>query len=352
MESKTDISIQFINKIVNTSEETGKLDINFEQIKDIIYNKFEDITGCKLYNKDNIIQEIDNNNLVSSSISEIKKNLIPQITFNSMFKSNLDFYLVFSQDNVVVIYKNEKVVPSNIENIKLDLINTKHMYLPVISNFYVDNIFSVINKLVNKDLTVRYNLIDVPKPYWNLFCCKSKNTTEQNNKYYEDIISGKNYIKNKQETVNSYNEDLCINDLLNILSEDESNKFLIFYSKLNDLYINTEDDIFDYVNFFFELLELSLEINPNLSNYLFIYYKLLNFVILNKETILNSECTHPNMPIEKRIERRYDNEDIILHKMNKAHGDMINVFDNCSDLSDDNQKIVKLINDFEQNKAD
>jgi hypothetical protein len=178
---------------------------NFDEIKHIILDKFEDMTGCKLYNKPQLIKDIesiiktDQSKLINGSIEAINKNVVPEITFNSMFKSNLDFTLVFKDDEIIVLYKNKKIELKNLIDIRTELLTNKLNDLPVISELYVNNILIVIEKLINKDIYVKYHLTNFPIPYWNLFeiKCKKSNSyfTNQLEKYkhLDAIISGKIY---------------------------------------------------------------------------------------------------------------------------------------------------------------
>lgn len=201
----------FDNKIIkhmlNNGSEVDKLELlaKFDDIKHIIMDKFEEATGCKLYNKLNLIKDIetsveaDESKLMSASIEAINKNMIPEITFNAMFKSNLDFTLVFKDDDIVILYKNKKVEPKNFADVKTDLMTNKLNYLPVITELYVNNIMTSIEKLINKDISVKYHLTDFPIPYWNLFeiKCKKSNSNQfiQLDKcnHLESIINGKIY---------------------------------------------------------------------------------------------------------------------------------------------------------------
>ena len=176
--------------------------LTFEDVEIIVQDLIEKSTGCTLFNKSNLLKEIKTNledqpdNLLELSSKLISKNLIPQIKFESMFKSNLEFTLVFNQNEIIVLYKNKKIELNSINDVKKDLLENKLNYLPVITDLYLDNIDTIIKKLINKDLTVKYYLIDFPIPYWKLFEIKSKRTNNNlTDKCLEDIISGKNYCQ-------------------------------------------------------------------------------------------------------------------------------------------------------------
>lgn len=192
-----------VNSYPNIEDlELDLINFDFENIElnliiDIINIKFEEQTKCKLYNKEFIINNITLNKTKTNILQNIIKNTIPQITFNELFKSNLEFNILFNEDNINIYYKNIKINDENVEEIKDNLINTKREYLPESYNLYLGNIFSVINKFINKDIRLRYNCIDIPLSYLKLFeikCFKNK-VIDPNDKYkicnYYDKYYGK-----------------------------------------------------------------------------------------------------------------------------------------------------------------
>jgi len=148
---------------------------NLDMVLQVI-DKIEMFTGCKLYNKDqltNQLVELPEENFASEAKKAIWKNLIPQVDFNTLFKSNMEFTLVFNQDDVVVLYKNKPVTPNNLNQIKQNLISNNFSF-PSITELYVDNICQVVSMFITKDISVQYHCTNIPLPYWKLFEIKCK----------------------------------------------------------------------------------------------------------------------------------------------------------------------------------
>ena len=121
----------------------GQINYNpsYEDIENLVLNLIEKSTGCTIFNKSNLLSEIKNNfenhqeDLLKIISNIINKNLIPQINFDSMFKLDLNFTLVFNQDEIIILYKNKKVELKSIIDIKKDLLENKSNYLPIITEF-------------------------------------------------------------------------------------------------------------------------------------------------------------------------------------------------------------------------
>lgn len=180
---------------------------NLDMVLQVI-DKIEGITGCKLYNKDqltNQLVELTEENFAAEAKKAIWKNMIPQVDFNTLFKSNMEFSLVFNQDDVVVLYKNKVVGPDNLEEIKSSLIKNNQQNFPLITELYVDNICQVITKFMNKDISVQYYCGNIPVPYWKLFEIKVKksntNTKEIHEKCQEleKIVTGQYFQQTKPD---------------------------------------------------------------------------------------------------------------------------------------------------------
>lgn len=192
--------------ICNQTNET-QTKFNLDMVLQVI-DKIEGITGCKLYNKDqltNQLVELTEENFASEAKKAIWKNMIPQVEFNTLFKSNMEFSLVFNQDDVVVLYKNKVVGPENLEEIKSSLIRNNQQNFPLITELYVDNICQVITKFMNKDISVQYYCANIPTPYWKLFEIKAKksngNTKEIHEKCQEleKIVTGQYFQQTKPD---------------------------------------------------------------------------------------------------------------------------------------------------------
>jgi len=88
----------------------GQINYNpsYEDIENLVLNFIEKSTGCTIFNKSNLLSEIKNNfenhqeDLLKIISNIINKNLIPQINFDSMFKLDLNFTLVFNQDEIII----------------------------------------------------------------------------------------------------------------------------------------------------------------------------------------------------------------------------------------------------------
>lgn len=182
---------------------------SYEGVENLVLNYIEDATCSTLFNKSNMLLELktllDNqpNDLIKELSGIINKNIIPQINFEKLFKSDLEFTFVFNQDEIVILYKNKKVELNSINDIKKNLLENKLNSLPVITELFVENIGNIIEKLIKKDLTVKYYLINIPVPYWKLFEIKSKRISKKTifDQNLEDIISGKYYqVKTKEDS--------------------------------------------------------------------------------------------------------------------------------------------------------
>ncbi len=197
------------NICLHHGEELINYNPSYENVENLVLNYIENATGCTLFNKSNMLLELktlfDNqpNDLIKELSNIINKNIIPQINFEKLFKSDLDFTFVFNQDEIVIFYQNKKVELNSINDIKKNLLEHKLKSLPVITELFVENIGNIIEKLIKKDMTVKYYLINMPVPYWKLFEIKSNRISKKTifDQNLEDIISGKNYqIKSKEDS--------------------------------------------------------------------------------------------------------------------------------------------------------
>ncbi len=189
------------------SNNANPVQFNLDMVLQVI-DKIEMFTGCKLYNKDqltNQLVELAEENFANEAKKAIWKNLIPQVDFNTLFKSDMDFTLVFNQDDIVILYKNKQVTQDNLEQIKQDLISNKLKNFPPITELYVDNICQVISQFINKDISVQYYCSNIPLPYWKLFeiKCKKPNgiskETHMKCNELEKIVTGQYYQSAKPD---------------------------------------------------------------------------------------------------------------------------------------------------------
>jgi hypothetical protein len=222
-------AIQLINFITGKSAGTD-VQLNFEQVKTLI-DMIESKTGCKVYNKVKLLEELtekvdqDATKIKDYTKEVITKNLVPEVSFNNLFKSNLDFTLVFNNDDVNILYKNKKVELKDLVSIKEDLLENKLKHLPEITELFVDNVIKVIGKFMNKDPSVKYHCVNIPEPYWKLFeiKCKKANKQFDNNqeeyKHLDKVITGKIYEKEIPPAVQIQQQDTEDPELKHILMQ-------------------------------------------------------------------------------------------------------------------------------------
>lgn len=229
--------------------------INLNMILQII-DKIESFTGCKLYNKDqltNQIVELSEDNFLIEAKKIILKNLIAQIDFDSLFKSNLEFTLIFKEDDIIILYKNQQVNSDSFSQIKTDLLKNNLIDFPKIAELYVDNILDVVYKFINKDISVQYHCVNIPVPYLKLFeikCKKSNSTTadiQSKCKELEKIKTGE-YFKSKVipsvQVLNQKQEDDELKAILMQIEEYENNKNSLDPTNLSDKEKKSLEDIY------------------------------------------------------------------------------------------------------------
>jgi hypothetical protein len=217
-----------IEAILNNN---NKDDINSESIIKIL-NHIENLTSCNLYNKTAIIEMLNKNPEmpISDSYELIKQNLIPQIDFNTIFKSELKIDLIFINDDIKVLYKNKIVSPDMFEQIEKDLLSLHKNILPKITTLFINNIFTIITKFINKHSDVIYYCTNIPTPYLKLFeykCNKNAEQCEENKircSKINNIIKGIYFIKNEPNILNS-NYECDIDHFKMIFSQIEEYKY-------------------------------------------------------------------------------------------------------------------------------
>ena len=199
---------------------SAQLNLNLDMVLQVI-GKIGEITGCKLYNQDqltNQLVELDEENFVEQAKKTICENLIPQVEFNTLFKSNLGFTLVFNQDDVIVLYKNKPVTVENLNSIKSNFVENNKEILPCVSEMYVNNVCQVVEKFITKDISVQYYCTNIPQPYWKLFeiKCKKANTITQSIKSQcqelDKIITGEKFKVRQSNNVQVLNQESTVDD--------------------------------------------------------------------------------------------------------------------------------------------
>jgi hypothetical protein len=371
MDSQTDNFIKYVLEIdSNEYQENHEPSVDVDTIKDIIMNKFEETTGCKLYNKLNITSKIDN--LKMHEIKHlINQNMIPEISFNTMFKSDLQFTFVFKEDEILVLYKNVKIELYKLADIKTDLLTNEIKFLPIIPEIFVNNITNIIEKLIKKDMSVKYHLIDFPVPYWNLYQikCKKSNFSFLKDldkyKYLEHIISGKNceIINNTQlcekedpeleifleqikemennnqpiiNTKSKESDDLYRMEIMSYLNDDDIIYFLEKMEMIDKIestvQINIDIDIFKYVN----ILLNTVSSTPNKMIKYYVVYKIFDFIIKIKDYITSNNIFR-NVII-KKINEIQENIYILQSSGLEFFKEFISTLDNCKATIDDIEK--------------
>jgi hypothetical protein len=289
----------FIHYLITKNKDllNNQESLTIEQIDMIVNNLLEKKTGLTIYNKPFLmtyiqkkIEEIKKTdeslqpNIVELSYEEIIKNIIPEIKFATLFKSNLDFSLVFDSDDVIILYQGKRIEIDDLNNISKDLIENKVTYLPEISEIYVENIIKSLELFMKKDLTVKYHCVDIPQPYWNLFeiKCNKTNPLCKNNmsKYLEinKIISGDYYKEPKHVQVTNQSDDPELQDILKQIKDFEENEKHknIIKTSLSNEYLEANDgqyrmEIMSYLNdeqlmYFLDIMEKIDTSAKNISN--------------------------------------------------------------------------------------
>ena len=297
---------KIINFIINSQD--TKLEItNLEDMEDLINKDFEILTGCKIYNKSNLLKEIDDNfndninnfsNLLNCIKKNILKNIIVEIDFNTIFRTNLDFSLIFTDNDVNILYKNKRINDITMLNdISKDLIETKKDYLPCINKLYIDTIIVIIKSFINKNLLVKYNCLNIPLPYWNLFeikCKKCKEIIQNNDEYYTNIIRGKKYEINEEikplelqevpkpiklSHKNNIADDHYRMEVLSYLNDTEVINFLTNMEKLDKLENAGNKKSIEYINNYIDKITGYIHINNEILK-LYYVYKIFNIILL------------------------------------------------------------------------
>lgn len=234
-----ELSLNITNYLLNNTNICPE--INIDQATEYINATFEVHTGCKLYNKNDIINDImtnTNNDLTNIMINHIKANYISEISYNNLFdKYNLS--LIFRNDDIIILHNNKKIILDDFKEIVMN-----DYQLPICPKLYTDNIMTIINKFINKDITVKYNCINIPLPYLNLFEIKCKKINEhQDISYYENIINKKQTTK--IEIKNNYNLSIDMihrTEVMEYLDDETAiNDFLCDLSIIDDIIHNNDN---------------------------------------------------------------------------------------------------------------
>ena len=166
-------------------------------IDTIVKTDLESYTGVTLYNKENLLQEIENLELkdLNNIVKIIRKNMITQITFDKVFKSSFGLSLIFNKNEPVIIYGNRRVKLEDLQNIRKDIMETKLDIMPKINKLFLDTLISILEYIIKKDNIVTYYCTMIPMPWLSLLkiMCSNNNSDY---KYIDDIIYGNYYKSN------------------------------------------------------------------------------------------------------------------------------------------------------------
>jgi hypothetical protein len=185
-----------------------------ELIKNLLYNMIEDMTFCKICNKDQVFEAIKHffsNNINETSLyildnisMMIVKNIVINISYKQIFKNELcsDLMLIFINNKPNILYKNKTI---NIQEYKSDIITNKN--LPIIPDIFLDTIITIIEKFINMDLSVKYMCSDIPPPIWSLFekLSYKNNINAYNNLSEYEYIHNINKCDEHKNNINAYN---------------------------------------------------------------------------------------------------------------------------------------------------
>ena len=289
--------MQFIDNLLTIAKSTIKFktehktesvsEANIDLIKNIINVDIEYKTGCKLYNKNNIIELFIDNNNIELLKKNIVLNLIPEIDFNYLFKSSCGLGLVFKNDNVLLYHNNTQIYEKDIKDYVYKNIITTYEH----PELFMETIVTILEKFVKKDLSVKYNCLNIPLPYWKLFEIKCiRNNPDAMSIYskysiHEDIVSGNIYkITSVIDNHININEDIETDNYIRMevfsyLGDEELDHFLnsleryekcrSSYEELINVLIeiinNSENKMikFYYINKFFKIIPMCLSIIAN-----------------------------------------------------------------------------------------
>ena len=236
-----------IEKIVTANPEDRPLLVN---------KIIEELSGCTIYNKNEILKRVvDMDN--DSFIKEVCKNIVPELNFEK-FKA-MGFSIIFVNDKVHVLYNNTRVISSIVDKISLESHDK-----PPFPELYIENLKTIIDKFNNIDISVVYNCSNINPIYWNLFTLKAKKKYHGTHphinatNHLQAIISGDIY---KEDDVNMMehehkdsfsdsdepyenNNEIFRLEVMSYLNDSQVNSFL----NLDENVCNSEDKVLDYNN--------------------------------------------------------------------------------------------------------
>lgn len=282
-----------------------------ELIKNLLYNMIEDMTFCKICNKDQVFEAIKHffsNNINETSLyildnisMMIVKNIVINISYKQIFKNELcsDLMLIFINNKPNILYKNKTI---NIQEYKSDIITNKN--LPIIPDIFLDTIITIIEKFINMDLSVKYMCSDIPPPIWSLF----EKLSYKNNINAYNNLSEYEYIHNINkwdEHKNIINEEIVTDDntiskliqkkndflyrmeIIMFLENDETIYFLEALKSL-DQYILPLNNSYSITGYILEMLD-HMEKYDNIFYKFYFAIKILKYSLTIKNYMINNK---------------------------------------------------------------
>jgi hypothetical protein len=313
-----------IQYILGNTNKYDDFEYNHDYIVMLVNTKIELLSGCKIYNKNELLEEIKN--LTTHDLDSISKiivkNILMEIPFNNMFRKSLNLSLIFNKDEPTIFYNDTKIDKDNITNIRIKILENHLTSLPSIYDMYLDTILTNIIKFIDKDLSVTFTCTEIPTPWYKLFklkCIKHNiMAIDELNKHQHitNIITGVLYKQN----YNDIKEDVIMKDVIHetkdeddsmhrmeimvYMSDSELGLFLTTIEEMDNL--NTTDvNITYYMN---KLIGYVQNFDNNIIKFYFIN-KLFKFIMLHEDFMIK----YPGFLsiINKKLEMLSDNLFII-----------------------------------------
>jgi hypothetical protein len=290
--------ILLIKKILNN--ENNNESINNEILIDAIDNHIEKMTECKLYNKTILIDKIKNN--LNIKMNYIRKfiidNLLCEINFDYIFFNIFKLSLIFVNDNVSILYNKKQI---NIYEFKNILLEQYYDSLPIVNTIYVDTFINIINKFINKDLSVQYNCKNIPIHYWKLFEIKCLKINKNQYNVFSHIIDHniEEFETFKLEILSYLNDeeiDIFFNNINDLNNNNINEILLVLVSIINNIQNNIILKIY-YINMYFYYIIKYNNNNLNIINNLKEYKNFLenNIIIFQNNDLKFIENTIFNL---------------------------------------------------------
>jgi len=299
--------ISLIKKLLNNTINDNELTYN--NLHEIM-NNIEKITECKLYNKDTILNQINKKININIIKKFIIKNLLCEISFDYIFKNIFKLSIIFIDDDIIILHNKKKINVNDFRNFLL--INHSDL-LPPINNIYIDTFINILNKFINKDLSLQYYCKNIPTHYWKLF--EIKCLKNDKNAYYKLNVDYKEFndiINNNNDNDNNNELEIYKLEMISYLDDNDVNIFLN-YNNLNDnnilknIIINTNNN-----NIILKIYYINMFFINNINNMNTNYYNDLKEYISYCENNINIIQTYNLKFIENTVLNLCKIKDLIL----------------------------------------